>query len=389
MLLGASLLYVCFGALMAVMAVLVKPISDTLNLDPFQMGTVLGAWQFVYLAGSIPAGAVIDRFGLRRCLLLAALIMTLSAGLRVVADSYIGLLVAVLIFGLSGPLITVGAPKLVARWFVGVQQGTAMGVFMTSSGVGALLATVLTNSLIMPLVDDSWRAALAVFAAISAVSALVWLGIVSLPASRLEDTEKSDGRNRLEIRTVRELLASVEVRVTLMMAMTMFFVIHSTHAWLPEILRAKGLSLVDAGLWAGLPAVVSIVAGLIVPRLALPRRRQAILTAVATIGIAAAILLDVEPALLLALCLIGIGFPLSCLVPIAMLMLMEHRDLRSDHLGFAGGLFFTAGQIGGVSGPLVCGLAISLTGNYSTPLWLMAAALVILLLLVGSLRRPR
>ena len=74
MLFGASVVYACFGALMAAMAVLVKPISESLSLSPFQMGTILGAWQFVYLFASIPTGAVLDRFGLRPCLLPSLLV---------------------------------------------------------------------------------------------------------------------------------------------------------------------------------------------------------------------------------------------------------------------------------------------------------------------------
>lgn len=99
MLFGASLLYACFGALMAAMAVLVKPISESLDLNAFKMGTILAAWQFVYLFASIPTGAVLDRFGLRPCILLAGLIIASSSLLRIFVDSYFGLLFAVLIFG--------------------------------------------------------------------------------------------------------------------------------------------------------------------------------------------------------------------------------------------------------------------------------------------------
>ena len=48
---------------MAAMTVLVKPISESLALSPFEMGTILGAWQFVYLVAAIPTGAILDRFG--------------------------------------------------------------------------------------------------------------------------------------------------------------------------------------------------------------------------------------------------------------------------------------------------------------------------------------
>lgn len=165
----------------------------------------------------------------------------------------------------------------------------------------------------------------------------------------------------------------------MLMAFTMFFFIHAMNAWLPEVLRGKGLSLVEASNWAGIPAVVAIFAALLVTRLALPHRRIAILAGIATLGITSVIFLEIQPIVLLTLCLIGQGISRSCLVPIALLMLMENQALGENSMGAASGLFFTAGQVGGVLGPLLCGLMIGATGNYNAPLWLMAISLLMLL----------
>lgn len=387
MLFGASLVYACFGALLAAMTVLVKPISESLSLSPFQMGTILGAWQFVYLFAAIPTGAVLDRFGLRPCLLVAGLILAASAALRVIVDSYFGLLFAVLLFGLGGPLISVGAPKLVSRWFAGAERGLAMGVYMSSSGLGALLATILTNSVIMPLVGGDWHAVFGVYTMIMLISVVGWFAIASHPTSKLGNRTTAEGKARLDFSVFRELLSHTDLRLTMMMAITMFFFAHATLAWLPEILRAKGLSLVEASYWAGVPTVVAIVAALIIVRLALPQRRIAIMMAMSLIAVVSAIFLEIQPAILLALCLAGLGTARSCLVPIALLTLMESKALGSNSMGAASGLFFTTGQIGGVLGPLLCGLAITATGNYNAALWLMAIVMLFLLALILRLSR--
>jgi cyanate permease len=387
MLFGASLVYACFGAVMAAMAVLVKPISESLSLSPLQMGTILGAWQFIYLFASIPTGAILDRFGLRPCLLLAGLTLASSAALRVIADSYFGLLFAVLLFGLGGPLISLGAPKLVRCWFAGSERGLAMGIYMSSTAIGALLATVLTNSTIMPLVGGSWQAVFRVYALVTLISVAVWLGIASHPNSRIGDKTISNTVEKLDLSVFGKLLAHAEFRVIMLMAFTIFFFVHAMNAWLPEVLRGKGLSLVDAGYWAGVPTIVAIIAALVVTRLALPHRRVPILATVAIIGIASVIFLEIQPLVLLLLCLAGQGIPRSCLVPIALLMLMESKALDGDSMGAASGLFFTAGQVGGVLGPFLCGLAISATGNYDTPLWIMGLSMVMLLALLSFHRR--
>jgi cyanate permease len=389
MLFGASLVYACFGAVMAAMAVLVKPISESLSLNPLQMGTILGAWQFVYLFASIPTGAVLDRFGLRPCLLLAGLILAASAALRVVADGYFGLLFAVMLFGLGGPLISLGAPKLVSCWFAGSERGLAMGIYMSSSGIGALLATVLTNSTIMPLVGEDWHAAFRVYALVTLISVAVWLGIASHPNSRMGNDTFSGKVERLDFSVFKKLLAHPELRVIMLMAFAMFFFIHSMNSWLPEVLRGKGLSLVEAGYWAGLPTIVAIVAATLVTRLAFPHRRLPILAVVAIIAIASVMFLEIQPLVLLSFSLAGQGIARSCLVPIALLMLMESKALNGNSMGAASGLFFTAGQVGGVLGPLLCGLAISATGNYNTPLWIMGLSMLLLLALLPFNTRSR
>ena len=385
MLAGASLVYASFGGLMAAMSVLVKPISDSLGLSPLEMGTVLGAWQFVYLFAAIPAGVVLDRVGLRPSLTVAGLIITLSSAMRMYADSYAALLVAVCLFGLGGPLISVGAPKLVSRWFSGTERGLAMGIFMSSTAVGALLATVGTNSVIMPLVGYEWQGAFRVYTGIMLAVTLVWAVIAVRPVSALGDAKDTATRSWFDASVLQSLLARAEIRLTMLMAITMFFFVHALNAWLPEILRGKGLSLVEASYWSGLPAVIAIGATLVITRLAVPGRRVAILIGVALLAIASAMLLDTRPVAVLAGTLFGLGIARSCLVPIALLLLMD--DGRGgEAMGTVSGLFFAAGQIGGMLGPVVCGLAIDATGDYGSPLKLMTVAMIALLLLTARLR---
>lgn len=49
------------------------------------------------------------------------------------------------------------------------------------------------------------------------------------------------------------------------------------------------------------------------------------------------------------------------------------RRTNSDNMGAAGGLFFTAAQVGGVMGPVLFGVLADATGDYHYPLWSLAA----------------
>ena len=54
MLAGASLVYFCFGLTVAAMAPLVNPVARELGLSHSAMGSILGAWQLVYIVSAIP-----------------------------------------------------------------------------------------------------------------------------------------------------------------------------------------------------------------------------------------------------------------------------------------------------------------------------------------------
>ena len=86
MLAGVWMVYFCFGATAAAIAPLVSQITRDLGLSHTQMGSVLGAWQFVYIGAAIPCGALLDRLGPRRGLALGALVVALSGILRGLAS---------------------------------------------------------------------------------------------------------------------------------------------------------------------------------------------------------------------------------------------------------------------------------------------------------------
>ena len=79
MLSGVWLLYFCFGMTVTSLAPLVRPITYELNMNYTEMVKVLSVWQLVYIATALPCGAMIDRLGLRRSLLIASVLVVFHA----------------------------------------------------------------------------------------------------------------------------------------------------------------------------------------------------------------------------------------------------------------------------------------------------------------------
>jgi len=385
MLAGVSLLYGCFGLLMAATAALVTPIRIDLGLSGAAMGTILGAWQFVYLFTAIPAGSLLDRFGLRPCLLAAALILAASATLRAMADGYWSLLFAMMVYGIGGPLISIGAPKLVRRWFDDDSRGLAMGIYTSSTAIGSILGLTISNAVLMPLVEYRWRTVFLIYAAVLLAAALIWFVIMTRPTSRLGQ-RRSGAAAMIDVGLVTELVRYPSIRNVLLLAAGVFLFAHSMGAWLPETIHSLGYSLAAAGVWAAVPVAVGILATLVIPRLAVGPRRVTLFALLCVVGAVSLVALYSESRALMTASLVLQGISRSCIFPIAMLLLMESRRINSDNMGAAGGLFFTAAQVGGVLGPVLFGVLVDATGDYRYPLWSLAAVCIAMAVWVRRLR---
>ena len=381
------LLYFCFGVIVASLAPLLLPITRDLDISHSAMGSVLGAWPLVYVAAAIPCGAILDRVGPRRALFIAMLILSLSVLLRGSAQSYIALFLAVAVFGLGGRMISVGAPKLVSLWFQGAERGLAMGIYITGPALGAAASLSFANSVLMPALDNNWRGVLMVYSAMALCAGLVWLLVSLHPASRAMEAEIAAEPKASQREVFFNLLRLPAVLVILAMSVCMFFFSHSLNNWLAEILRSGGMSPTRAGFWASMPMVIGIASSLIIPRLATPPRRMAILAALIVCAGAATLLLQAGDGPLLVVALICQGIVRGPMVTVSVLLLMELKGVGSRHTGAASGLFFSAAEMGGVLGPLSIGVLHDATGGFSVGLYVLTAMCALQLGLLGLLRR--
>ena len=329
MLFGVWLIYFAFGLTISALAPMVGPITADLDLTHSAMGTVLGAWPFVYIGAAIPCGILLDRIGIRRALLLAAMIMATSGLCRAVATDHLSLFLAVGIFGFGGPLISIGAPKIIAEWFAGKERGFAMGVYITGPAIGGMLALSLTNAVMLPFHGGDWRMVILDYAAITAAAGLLWLLIAQHPEARAREAAEKAVPKRPQMEVFRELTANPVVRVILVMSVGIFFFNHGTNNWLPEILKSAGMSAIHAGYWAALPTMVGVLSSLTIPRLATPERRGAILGGLFVLAGLCTLLLHLGEGTGLILALIFQGLARGSMMTIALLFLVEARGVGS------------------------------------------------------------
>lgn len=384
---GVWLAYFCFGMTTVTMAPLVGVVGADLGLSHARMGTVLGAWQLVYIASALPCGILLDRIGPRRALFLALVVIATSGALRAAAVGHLSLFLAVAIFGLGGPMVSVGAPKLISLWFDGRERGLAMGIYITGPALGNMTALSLTNSVMMPAFDGDWRMVLLSYAAVVLMAGLAWLAVTAHPAYRAAEGRLAAEPREPQLQAFGRLLRVPAVRLVLVMSVGIFFFNHGLNNWLPEILRSGGMDAATAGFWSAVPTAVGVASSLVVPRLATPSRRLPVLLGLFVSAALATVLLHGAEGPILAGGLVLQGVARGAMMTVAVLTLLEIPEVGSRRAGLAGGLFFSAAEVGGVMGPVSIGLLSSASGSFDSALAVLTAICVALIGMLALMRR--
>lgn len=372
-------LYLSFGLVAGSLAPLLDRVRVDLGMSRGAIGAALGAWPFIYLFVAIGAGRILDRVGLRWGLTIGALGIAASGFARAAAQGTLSLWAAVALFGLGGPFISIGAPKLVAEWFDETERGRAVGLYSTASSTGAVVALVLAGPLRMAF--GSWRWVLFAFGCVGIVAGIAWAWIARVPSPG-PVTLHND-------RPAWELLRDRTVRWVMVLAVGVFFVGHSLGGWMPEMLRTSGWSETGAAWVVAAGVLCGIGASVVIPPLATASRRGPML-AVLLVLLAIAIWplwTDAQAAHLVVAPLIGMAR--VTLVPISMLILMSSPAVDARRMGAAGGLFFTAGEIGGVAGPWLMGVTRDLADDFIWSLMMLSALAAVLAVAALTATRQR
>ena len=231
-----------------------------LGLDHASMGTILGAWPLIYIASSAPCGALLDKYGPKRMLFIAILLISTSGALRGISENYIELFLSVVIFGIGGPLISSGAPKVISIWFSGQNRGLAIGIYFTGNALGGISALSLTNSYFLPALGNDWRALLFAYSIFVLIAGFIWLLVNLHPESKEKEKLLAAEKKQPFLEVFRELISLPAVRIIVTMGVFILAFNHGLNNWLPTILKSYGMTASEAGYWASIPTVFGMVA---------------------------------------------------------------------------------------------------------------------------------
>lgn len=356
---GVVAVYAAFGLTIGLMPPMVDEISADLGLSRSVMGSILGAWALIYIFTAVPAGTLVDRLGLRRAMTLGGVSVAASLALRAMAGGATTLFLAVAVFGIGGPLVSITTPKLIASLFDESARRLPTGLAVAAPGIGSAAGLALPNAVLLPWLDGSWRSVLALGAVFAVLTVAYWWW-----ATR-SSLDGAPPTTRMAAGTLSRLLELRSMRWILAISLFSFAFSHGLNGWFTEILIDAGLADDTSGYVAAASTVVGIVGSLTIARSVPLRSRAATLAGIYVLMATGAVGLGTLTGVGVGLAALATGFVRAGTIPLLFLEMMDDDGIDLADMGAATGLFFAVGEIGGFGGPWSIGLIADRTDGFA------------------------
>lgn len=338
-------------------------VSDSLAVPIAAIGIFATCYYIGYVASNAFGGFLTDWLGGRMILSVTGLVAGSFMIVFGTIESITAGLVVQGIVGLFAGADYAGGLKLIATWFTPAQRGFAMGVFMTATSLG----TVIANAVVPRLIEASgWRESYHVFGIVTVViSVLCFVLLRDRPHAQQQPMEPEKPRASA-LPDLRPLLRN---RDLLLLAVTGFGGLWGTYGFVTWsntlMVKANGIDPVDAGtvlvIFAGVAVVAKPMVGWVTDRLRLGQKLPIIVILVVFSGTLLTFgSLSGLTQFMVCAPLLGLGAYAYSPLTAALTPALAGRDL----VGSAAGGVNAVWQLGSVVVPAVVGFVFHATGSF-------------------------
>ena len=307
------------------------------KLPPSSMGVLLSAFFWTYAICQIPAGLVVDKFGIRFVYAGAFLLWSLASAGIALSRGPNDVLSLRLVLGLAESIGPLASLAFIRQNFKGSEQGLPVSIYIAGQTIGPATGALLGSTL---LADFGWRTLFAV----TGLGALLWIPVWAYfaprPRKRTDTSPESKTPAHWPWRSV--LGASPFWALS---ACVFFFSYYWYFllTWMPTyLISARGYSTVGMGKILSAPlfamAVVNILAGLLADKLV--ARRGSVFgvrlsfASVGLLGASSILVLNILPSptavlpiLVVSICSFGLASSNFWAIPVR----RAFRDRRTGH----------------------------------------------------------
>lgn len=281
------------------------------------LGVLAASFALVPLVVALPAGDAADRYGEHRVLIAGAAIVCGSAVLFVVlADSFAGIVVAMIVLGAGHLLCTVAQHAMVANLIPNARLDGAYGYYTFIGALGQAagpgLLTLFGPTGALPDAGAAFLAGLGLAAALVAVT--LFARATSVPGRVVKAREHR----------VASLLRTPGLRKALLVSAVVLSSMDITLVYLPALGAEHGLTVGVVGGLLTVRALASMASRLFLGRLsALLGRRVFLVAAIAASALATAVVPFPVPVGVLFAAMVVMGFGLGVCQPLTLSWLAE------------------------------------------------------------------
>jgi ACS family D-galactonate transporter-like MFS transporter len=225
-------------------------------------GYLLSAYSWTYAGMQLPCGALLDRWGVRRVMLVAVVLWAIASGLAAIAPTILLLFAARLLLGIGEAPAFPANAKAVGLWFAERERSIPTAIFDAAAKLSIGIGTPVLGFVLL-------RYGLKTNFATTAVLSLLYAGIFALV---YRDPRSGEGAEpgflaEVQARTVslRDLLRQRKVLGAALGSGAYNYCFYLLLTWLPVYLeRGVRLSMHNALLFSGLPWVVAAAADFLI-----------------------------------------------------------------------------------------------------------------------------
>jgi cyanate permease len=354
------------------------------GVSDLKIGILSMCFMIVYIAVSIPASWVIDKYGIRIGVGIGALFTGIFGLIRGFAgQDYHLLLIAQIGIAVGQPFILNAITKLAARWFPIEERATAAGLGTLAMYIGILLGMTLTPYLI---IGSGIGGMLYIYGIISILTSVFFIILIKEGPPTAPCSSDQEERS-LVLDGFRQTLRTRDFIWLMIIFFIGLGVFNSVTTWIEDILRPRGFSATQAGFTGGIMILGGIVGALIIPILSDYYKKRTPFIIIALIGA--------------TLGLAGITFATSYWQLLASGMCLGFFLLSSGPIGFqygaeitypasegtSNGMLLLMGQISGIA--FIFGMDLfksSITGSMTRSLVFLIGLMVLSILMSFTLK---
>lgn len=360
LLLGIILVSINLRTSIASVGPLIPFIREDLGISNGLAGFLTTLSLLTFAVFSLFSPAIGKRLGHGKAIFLGIVLLTVGVLIRVLGG------IELLYLGTAMTGIGIVIANVLMIPFFKARLPEKIGLLTAILTTGMSLFAAVASGISVPLAVDlgwGWRGSLASWSMLMVLALIAWV-------PQLTPHQSGSQTSLLPAKNVWASRLAWQVTLFMGAQSVMYFTLIT---WLPDMLIARGMSPVKAGIALSYMQLISLIGTFFIPGLLIRLREQS--GVILAVGLSylvgyGALFVQNEWVTFIALTIIGIGSGASLSIAYTLISLRSAEDMTTAKLS---GMVQSAGYVLAALGPLVFGISMDLFGDWDILIWFLLA----------------